>query len=145
MAYFIAGATAAVTLAELRGTVEGPGDLPGMQVATVRGSTAADYLSDEGMTPSEFDHIEEAAKALKESRVDAVVFDAPVLLHYASQKSKGRMKTVGLVFQKESYGIAVQTGSPYRETINQALLKLREDGTYQRIYNRWFGSGGSTK
>jgi len=46
---------------------------------------------------------------------------------------------VGPIFQDESYGIALPTGSPLREPINEALLTLRQDGTYDAICERWFG------
>ena len=47
---------------------------------------------------------------------------------------------VGLIFQEQSYGIALQVGSPLREAINIALLRLVENGSYKEIHDRWFGS-----
>ncbi|MGI9368449.1 MAG: transporter substrate-binding domain-containing protein [Ruegeria sp.] len=35
--------------------------------------------------------------------------------------------------------MAFPTGSPLVEDVNQALLALREDGTYDEIYSKWFG------
>jgi polar amino acid transport system substrate-binding protein len=29
--------------------------------------------------------------------------------------------------------------SPLRREVNHALISLREDGTYQQIYEKWFG------
>ena len=69
---------------------------------------------------------------------EAVVFDAPVLAYYANN-SKGMAKVAGPVFQRENYGIAIPTGSPLAEQINQSLLRLREDGTYDVLYRKWFG------
>jgi polar amino acid transport system substrate-binding protein len=45
----------------------------------------------------------------------------------------------GPTFQHENYGIALPTGSPLIEPINQSLLKLRENGTYATLYRKWFG------
>jgi polar amino acid transport system substrate-binding protein len=36
--------------------------------------------------------------------------------------------------------IMVQLNSPLRKQIDLALLTLREDGTYQKLYDKWFGS-----
>ena len=72
--------------------------------------------------------------------VDAVVYDAPVLQHYALKKGKGKVMVVGLIFQEQSYGIALQFKSPYREEINIALLRLIEKGIYKEIHDKWFGS-----
>jgi ABC-type amino acid transport substrate-binding protein len=41
----------------------------------------------------------------------------------------------------EIEGIDFPAGSPLREEINRALLELVENGTYDRIAHKWFGSG----
>ncbi len=30
--------------------------------------------------------------------------------------------------------------SAYRRPVNQAILTLKEDGTYRKIYQKWFGA-----
>ena len=46
---------------------------------------------------------------------------------------------VGTPFRKEDYGIIFRPGNPLRRQVNATLLQLREDGTYQQIYDKWFG------
>jgi ABC-type amino acid transport substrate-binding protein len=46
---------------------------------------------------------------------------------------------VGPLFERQSYAVALREGSTLREAVNRALLRLREDGTYTTIYQRWFG------
>ena len=72
--------------------------------------------------------------------MDAVVFDAPILLYYAAHDGKGKVQVVGSIFRKESYAIALPNGSPYRKSISKAILLLQEKGTYQEIYDKWFSS-----
>ena len=48
---------------------------------------------------------------------------------------------MGQIFRKESYGIVFPTDSPYRKRVNEVLLNLKEDGTYDRLYQKWFGGG----
>jgi polar amino acid transport system substrate-binding protein len=43
------------------------------------------------------------------------------------------------VFRKEDYGIVFKSGSPLRRDVDGALLAMREDGTYQQLYDKWFG------
>jgi ABC-type proline/glycine betaine transport system substrate-binding protein len=140
LAYFTAGVTSTVTLQELQGTINGPEDLANKSVATVAKSAAAEYLVRQGIQPIEFASETETYRALENGEVQAVVYDAPVLQHYASHQGQGKVKIVGLIFEELSYGIAFQHESPYRETVNQALLKLIENGTYQEIHNKWFGA-----
>ncbi|MBI2181592.1 MAG: transporter substrate-binding domain-containing protein [Deltaproteobacteria bacterium] len=33
--------------------------------------------------------------------------------------------------------------SPLRKRVNEALLKLRENGAYDQLYKKWFGGNGS--
>ena len=71
--------------------------------------------------------------------VDAIVYDAPVLMYYANTAGRGRTKLAGSIFHQEFYGIAMPSGSPLREEINRTLLEIMSDGTYSNIYEKWFG------
>jgi ABC-type amino acid transport substrate-binding protein len=42
------------------------------------------------------------------------------------------------VFRPEKYGIVVALGSPLRKRINEALLAVYQDGTYEQIHDKWF-------
>ena len=87
--------------------------------------------------------MEEVYEALHQGQIDAIVYDAPVLLHYASRQGAGKVHTVGPIFRKENYGIAFPPHSQYRKPVNEALLKLKENGTYDQLYKKWFRGGGS--
>jgi polar amino acid transport system substrate-binding protein len=139
IAYFTAAVTSSLTVQQLRGEINGPDDLPGKRVASVQGSTSAEYLRQLNVEPVEFAGVEEALDALRQGQTDAVVYDAPVLLHYAAHEGKGQLQTVGPIFRKENYGIAFPSNSPYRKPVNEALLKLKENGTYDQLYKKWFG------
>ena len=67
-----------------------------------------------------------------------MVFDAPVLLYHAAHEGAGKVEVVGPVFRKENYGIVFTPGSPWRKPVNAALLKLREDGSYDALVQKWF-------
>ena len=139
IAQFTATVTTALTVQQLQGTISGPTDLPGKSIATVKGSTAAQWLTGQNIDFTPVDKIDDAYALLADDKVQAVVYDAPVLLYYANNKGKGTVQTVGPIFRQETYGIALPTGSPLRKELNEALLKLRQDGTYDELYNKWFG------
>ena len=141
VAYFTAAATASLTVEQLQGSIKGPDDLPGKKVATTRGSTSEKYLREIHTDLKEVDRIEDAFKLLSGAdgeKVDAVVFDAPVLLYYASHEAKGKVDVIGKIFREENYGIVFPQDGPLRKEVNLALLKLKESGTYQQIYDKWF-------
>jgi polar amino acid transport system substrate-binding protein len=140
IAYFTATVTTSLTVEQLQSNIKGPQDLRGKNIATIEGSTSANYLKQQKIEAREFKQIDEAYAALNDVVVDAVVFDAPILLYYAAHDGKGKVQVVGSIFRKESYAIALPNGSPYRKLINNALLSLQEKGTYQEIYDKWFGN-----
>jgi len=142
IAYFTATVTSSLTLQQLRGDINGPADLPGKRIASVKGSTSAEYLQRQHIEVMEYANIEEAYRALDARQADALVYDAPVLLYYASREGKGKVQVVGPIFRKENYGIVFPPGSPYRKPVNEALLKIKENGTYDRLYAKWFGGNG---
>ena len=48
---------------------------------------------------------------------------------------------VGEPFETEQYGIAVRKGrTDLVERINAALKQVREDGTYDQIYEKWIAN-----
>jgi polar amino acid transport system substrate-binding protein len=46
---------------------------------------------------------------------------------------------VGREFNVAPIAFALPVDSPLRRKVNVALLTLRENGTYQQLYNEWFG------
>jgi polar amino acid transport system substrate-binding protein len=139
VAFYTAQLTASLTVQQIRGSINAPHDLVGKDVGTTRGSTAAIYLNEIRAQVREFESVDDLYNALLDQQVDAVVFDSPALLYYAAHDGRGLARVVGSVFHKEDYGVVFPTGSPLRKHVNEALLALRENGTYQRIYDDWFG------
>jgi polar amino acid transport system substrate-binding protein len=140
VALYTAQLTANLTVHQIRGAINGPEDLPGRQVGTVRGaSIPINYLRGHNAKVQEFPRVGDLFQALLDRKVDALLFPAPVLRYYAAHEGKGLVKLVGPEFDKREAGIVFPEGSPLRRQINSALVAIREDGTYQRIYERWFG------
>jgi polar amino acid transport system substrate-binding protein len=138
LAFFTAALTASITVNQLQGDIQGPGDLTGKRVGTTVASTTFKYLSDHGILAREYEKIADAFHDLEQKNLDAVVFDAPVLLYYAANEGRNKVRVVGPIFRRENYGIMFPAGSPLRKKVNAALLKMREDGSYDRLYERWF-------
>jgi ABC-type amino acid transport substrate-binding protein len=84
--------------------------------------------------------IDLAYEKLLNDEVDALVFDSPTILYYAHGRGAGKVSVVGPLFDIQYYGFLFPHGSELREPVNRALLKLRKNGTYDRLYSKWFGS-----
>ncbi|HBS51031.1 MAG TPA: glutamine ABC transporter substrate-binding protein [Rhodobacteraceae bacterium] len=137
---FVAKITSVMTVEAISGSINSVNDLYGQRVATIEGSTAAGFLDRRDVDYLAFDGLEPMLAAFEAGDLDAVVFDAPILSHYAAHEGRENAIMVGNVFLRENYGIAFPTGSPLVEDVNQALLALREDGSYAALHRKWFGS-----
>ncbi|WP_460272802.1 transporter substrate-binding domain-containing protein [Celeribacter sp. ULVN23_4] len=136
---FVARITAVLTVDAIQSNVSGIGDLYGKSIGTVEASTAADFLERRDLRFTDYANPTELIAAFEANEIETVVFDAPILAYYVAHEGKGKARLVGPIFLPENYGIALPTNSPYADQINHSLLKLRENGTYEKIYRKWFG------
>ena len=139
---FVANITAAMTVNAIQSSIQSVNDLYGKRVGTTAGSTASAFLDGRDIRHQGFASFDDVLTAFENGQIDAVVFDAPLLAYYANTEGEGKAQLVGPVFQSENYGFALTSGSDLREPINRVLLRLREDGTYDQIVNKWFGADG---
>lgn len=141
IAQFTATVTSTQTVQRLQFAIKGPSDLPGKSIGSVPGTVAAEYLDSRGLSFVPVTHAAEGRRMLTSGEIQAIVYDAPTLQYWAAQPGYEALSVVGPVFRPEKYAIAVGEGSALRKPINQALLEVYEDGTYDRIRARWFGRG----
>ena len=139
VAFFTAQMTATLTVEQIRGAINGPDDLPGKSVATPAGSPSATYLRSIGAQVQEYARADEMFSALLSGKAEAVVSVAPTLQYFAAHDGAGRVRMVGPEFRKEDLMFVVPLNSTLRRRVNGALVAIHEDGTYQRVYEKWFG------
>jgi polar amino acid transport system substrate-binding protein len=137
VAFFTAYATTSLTMQGLKGAINGPNDLAGKRVAVVQGSTSARYTEGLRARTASFPDFKAAADAMLAGKAEAVVYDAPVLLYYTKNHTAARI--AGSTFRSENYGILFPLNSPLRRSVNEALLRLFENGVYDSLYKKWFG------
>jgi polar amino acid transport system substrate-binding protein len=140
IAQLTATVTSTQTVARMRSTIRGPDDLPGKSIASVPGTVAGDYLTARGLPFTTVTYGPDGMRMLVKGDVQAVVFDAPTLQYWAAKQGNGLVEVVGPLFRPQKYGIAVAVGSPLRKQINQVLLDMYTDGTYEKIYAPWFAA-----
>jgi polar amino acid transport system substrate-binding protein len=136
---FVARITAAMTISAIESSVSSVNDLYGKRVGKVAGSTAEAFLQNRDLNGYALNDLSDVLRAFEDGDLDAVVFDSPILAYYVKTDGARFGQLAGPTFQHENYGIALPSGSELVEPINQALLELREDGTYAQIYRKWFG------
>jgi polar amino acid transport system substrate-binding protein len=117
------------------------GKIVGVQVDTTGQFTAEEI---EGITEiRKFDTILLAFEDLELGRIDAIMNDYPVNAYIS--KTRGNTKVVDTIMTDESYGIGVKMGNDaLLEAINDAIKDMMDDGTYDEIYEEWFGTEETT-
>lgn len=123
--------------------IKGISDLSGKVVAVKSGTGSVDYAKANIKSKDlrQFPNIDNAYMELGTNRADAVLHDTPNILYFINTAGKGRFKAVGESIEAQQYGIAFPKGSDdLREKVNGALKTIKENGTYNQLYKKWFGT-----
>ena len=127
-----------------KGKVADVAALKGKRVGVQNGTTHQKYLTDKqsDITTVPYDSYQNAILDLKNGRIEAVFGDTAVVNEWLKQNPN--LAAVGDKVTDKAYfgtglGIAVRQGnSALQEKFNAALDKVKADGTYKTIYNKWF-------
>ncbi|PWC18658.1 arginine ABC transporter substrate-binding protein [Brenneria roseae subsp. roseae] len=118
--------------------------LKGKRVGVQNGTTHQKYLMDKHseITTVPYDSYQNAVLDLKNGRLDAVFGDTAVVNEWLKQNDN--LSAVGEnVTDKDYFGIGLgiavrQNDDELVKKFNDALDKIKQDGTYQTIYKKWF-------
>jgi polar amino acid transport system substrate-binding protein len=115
------------------------GQTIGVQAATTSEECAKTALKAKGKIADirAYDTIPDAFTDLAAGRVAAVLIDLPTARKIAEDRTG--IDVVQVIRTQEDYGIAVGKHAPnLRVAINDALKKMKDDGTYARLFVKWF-------
>ncbi|MCK7595343.1 transporter substrate-binding domain-containing protein [Pseudomarimonas salicorniae] len=143
VASFTASITAALTVGALDGRVQGADDLPQVRVATIASSTSAEWLEQRGVDAVEAASLDPLLRDLADNRVDAVVYDAPILAYHLGAQQDAALRLLPGRFDKQHYAIALAPHSPLREVLNRSLLEEIDRETWRRRMARELGTDES--
>lgn len=123
--------------------IKGVDDLADKSVAVQKGTTndeTATGFQKEGKikTVKRFPTFDLAVRSLLNKDVDAVVIDNTAASGYMGT-NQGKLKVAGEKFTSEGLGIVVREGEKQlQDAFNAALKVLKENGTLDRLYQKWF-------
>ncbi|OEU96656.1 ABC transporter substrate-binding protein [Streptomyces oceani] len=115
-------------------------DLKGKKLGVQQATTGATYAKEnaKGVELVQFEDLALLLTAVKTGQVDAAINDNGVLFDYVKQNDKTEVTTE--MDTGEHYGIGVRKGNDaLRKEINSVLKKSKKDGSYDKIYKKWFG------
>lgn len=118
--------------------------LKGKKVGVQNGTTHQKFIMDKHpeITTVPYDSYQNAKLDLQNGRIDAVFGDTAVVTEWL--KAEPKLAPIGDKVTDKGYfgtglGIAVRQGNTdLQAKFNTALEKVKKDGTYQTIYEKWF-------
>ncbi len=132
----------------IRGNIRNPADLKGHKIAAVQGSigerNAMKLLRQIGDDAPEknvvsFPDRPSCFMALGKEKVAGWLDSGMILLEYAS-RSPGRFELIPASDNLVEVVVALpQDDSAWRDLVNFTIQDMIIDGTYQKIYTKWFG------
>ena len=92
-------------------------------------------------TYKSFEVESEAALEVLTGRADATIYDLPFCATFMAQQGAGKLIFLDKPFTFEPLAWAVRKGDPdFLNWLNNFLRQLKNDGRYDRIYNKWIKS-----
>jgi polar amino acid transport system substrate-binding protein len=142
--YIIVGQTILLNK-KLEGTVKSYKDLndPKYTVTSKLGTTGEQAIK--RMIPKatykSFEVESEAALEVLTGKADATIYDLPFCATFMAQQGEGKLIFLDEPFTYEPLAWAVRKGDPdFLNWLNNFLRQLKNDGRYDRIYNKWIRS-----
>ncbi|WP_244423596.1 transporter substrate-binding domain-containing protein [Nitratireductor pacificus] len=139
LAYVTSSVTSVMTTLSLTNQINSVADLPGRVIGVQPGSVSEDYARQAGFNIRRFDHIAEAAEALIDGRIDAIIGDAPVLEYYAHTTPQHPLIVVGPIFAPDKYAFALPRQSELTRQLSVELIGAHESGVIEEFRTRYFG------
>ncbi len=136
---FISELSSSLTTMKLHGHVQSPTDLFKQQVGVVINTTSEDSANKRHLQTQTYPNLVSAAQALKGHEIDAIIYDAPHLHYFVHHHPSAEgLRIVGNRFDYQILAFASLNQNPIMETINQALLSVKESGRYDELRKVWF-------
>lgn len=126
-------------------------DLKGKIVGTQSKSSGEDAVNNDQISKElkelrTYDTYDQAFLDLDAGRIEVIVADEVLARFIKTNKEKNAGKELYIVlessdFGKEEYGIGAKKDNTFLiEKVNKALEELKNDGTYKKIHDKWFGA-----
>lgn len=123
-------------------------DLAGQVVATQQASATLDAMEADGTgivekfdggEPILYPTFTDVFNDLESGRSDAIVVDEVLGRYIMKQKGSEKFNVLTDNFGDEEYGVGIRKeDTALQEAINEGLVEIKENGTYDTIYQKWF-------
>jgi polar amino acid transport system substrate-binding protein len=120
--------------------VQSVAEMKDLQFGVQATTTGAAYVKDEiqpDSQPREFSTLTALTQALVNGQIDVMLMDVAISAEIVKERGED-VEMTGEFITDERYGILFEKGNPLRQQVNQAIEKLKADGTLERLQAKWF-------
>jgi polar amino acid transport system substrate-binding protein len=121
-------------------TKHSPSDLKGYVYGDQVGSTSLAFINSAiqpTTRPKVFQTLSDAKQALQTHQITAFVADTPTAQFISSSEIKGSVVVGRFPSSGEHFGLVFEKGNPLAACVNQALAKMKSDGTLDQLTKKW--------
>lgn len=141
LAFVTSSVTSVMTTLAISSQINSVDDLNGRAVGVLVGTVEEDYARKQGLSMRSYASLDEAAAALGNGDVVAVIADAPVLEYYVYSNPGLPVNVVGRLFERDKYGFALPLQSPLSREVTLAVLGAVDEGKVDEFKTKYLGSG----
>ncbi|MEZ6080202.1 MAG: transporter substrate-binding domain-containing protein [Pirellulaceae bacterium] len=123
---FTAAVTSTLTVTQLRSRIHGPADLARARVASVTGSTSAEYLKARHIVFAHYPNVRQALSSLVKGDCEAVVYDAPILKFEVFKYYSSEAYVLPAIFEKQSYAFALPSEARFANRSTKSCYEKRQ-------------------
>ncbi|MFM1652263.1 transporter substrate-binding domain-containing protein [Brevibacillus sp. B_LB10_24] len=122
-------------------TVKDFADIKGLKAAQTMTSNLTDIARENGAEIVPVDGLYQAIDVLATKRVDVTINDGLSMLVFLKEKPETPIKIVAKYPDAAHNGFVFRKGNEELvEAVNKALDEIKQDGTYLKISEKWFGT-----
>lgn len=139
IAVFTAGVTSVLTTSQIQGTIQGISDLAMVRIGTVKGTSSEGDLLRRKLKFQPYGTVGEGLKALRAGRLDAFVYDKPLLAWAIRQGHASRLKLLDISIETQNYAFALPSDSKLRKPLSIAILDAIQRDIWSDARVRYLG------
>jgi polar amino acid transport system substrate-binding protein len=123
--------------------IESFADLEGKTLGVQSGTTgklyAEEHAQPAGVQLKDYEDLALEVSSVKSGQIPAAINDIPVLLDYAQQNADVEVAAQFETGEKYGFGMKKGTSQELERVVNEVIERAKRDGTYDRLYEKWFG------
>src|SRR5271166_4171182 len=140
IASLTAGITSQLAARRLEAAVRTSADLAVVRTGSVEATNAYDYLRAQHIDVRRYSSVAAGLEALKKGRLDAFVYDRPILEWNVRKGFLDDIKVLDKMYAKENYAIALPQSSPLRTRIDIAMIDELKGSWWRDILEQYLGA-----